>query len=615
MRGCFDAGREGSAGEGAPPFASVEDGEGRFCGSSERMVSPNFLQQAVMSSLRGRVCSRRGGGRRKSLQQRAGESTWTRWPSASWIELFDAFRAVQGVVVEVNRRLRTASRPLHLLCTLALAHHALPGSDSREWQLQPLPGARRTRCPFFPWPDRPLDAVLARWRKYGLDTAQPSDERMFWLDEEEEQGSAAQQGSKRGREDEGADGPCRNRSKQQQEVVRIETGRSTRENGVTQSEAATCSAVATDAPPKTPRARTKSSSSPVAERHKRIGHFFDLPAEETAETAPSRSSDSQSRQAETAQTTPTRPSTPAKSRSRGPRQAQTRTASLSKNFNEDLPDVLSRSAVFPPVAGLFFNHYQPYLVDEPVEADFSSLLSDEFVRFACAVAPPEKWSAKPDRLQDNELAVPGLGRFIGMWQPNKAAIVAAAPLHRSRAYRSITSDLLPKFEAMTVVMQWIWENEEIGLPEVAGMVQTAPLPVYILSALSLSRPCLLAPLITLALPQSVPTHPTPATLASATWPSPTSTRTCATSAPAPSSTPRPSTYLPGSTNPPLALRASRGCGGSFADGMGSERAREGGRSGLKARRRGRGGRGRIWSGGKGRNRKGCEGTFWQRAKL
>ncbi|BGO93245.1 hypothetical protein NBRC10512_000102 [Rhodotorula toruloides] len=303
---------------------------------------------------------------------------------------------------------------------------------------------------------------------------------MFWLDEEEEQGSAAQQGSKRGREDEGADGPCRNRSKQQQEVVRIETGRSTRENGVTQSEAATCSAVATDAPPKTPRARTKSSSSPVAERHKRIGHFFDLPAEETAETAPSRSSDSQSRQAETAQTTPTRPSTPAKSRSRGPRQAQTRTASLSKNFNEDLPDVLSRSAVFPPVAGLFFNHYQPYLVDEPVEADFSSLLSDEFVRFACAVAPPEKWSAKPDRLQDNELAVPGLGRFIGMWQPNKAAIVAAAPLHRSRAYRSITSDLLPKFEAMTVVMQWIWENEEIGLPEVAGMVQTAPLPVYIL---------------------------------------------------------------------------------------------------------------------------------------
>ncbi|GAA6054206.1 hypothetical protein NBRC10513_006390 [Rhodotorula toruloides] len=302
---------------------------------------------------------------------------------------------------------------------------------------------------------------------------------MFWLEEEEEQDSAVQRASKRVREDEGADGPRRNRLKEEEEVLRDETGGSNRANGTTHSDAARRAAIATDAPPKTPRARTKSSS-PVTERHKRIGHFFDLPVDETIESTPSTSSEARSRRTETATTTPALPSTSAKSRSRSPRRARTRTTSLSRGFNEDLPEVLSHSAIFPPVAGLVFKHYQPYLVDEPVEADFSALLSDEFVRFACAVAPPEKWSAKPDRLQNSEMALPGLGRFIGMCQPNKAAIVAAAPLHRSRAYRSITSDLLPKFEAMTAVMRWIWENDEIGLPEVAGMVQTAPLPVYIL---------------------------------------------------------------------------------------------------------------------------------------
>ncbi|BGP33693.1 hypothetical protein JCM10296v2_005497 [Rhodotorula toruloides] len=306
---------------------------------------------------------------------------------------------------------------------------------------------------FSPEPDRPLEAVLARWRKYGLDKAHPSDERMFWLEEEEQESSVVQRGSKRVREDEGTDGPRRNRSNLEEEVVRDETGLSAPKNGMSRSEAVTRAAVATDAPPKTPWARTKSSSSPVVERHKRIGHFFDLPVDETFETVPSTSSDSQSRQTETPKTTPALPSTPETSRSRSPRRARTRTTTLAEGFNEDLPDVLSQSAVFPPVAGLVFNHYQPYLIDEPVEADFSALLSDEFVRFTCAVAPREKWSAKPDRLQNSEIAVPGLGRFIGMWQPNKAAIVAAAPLHRSRAYRSITSDWMPKFEAMSAVMR------------------------------------------------------------------------------------------------------------------------------------------------------------------
>lgn len=110
------------------------------------------------------------------------------------------------------------------------------------------------------------------------------------------------------------------------------------------------------------------------------------------------------------------------------------------------------------------------------------MLSDEFIRFACAVATPTKWSGRPERLSNGGMDVPGLGRFVGSRQPNKAAIVAAAPLHRSRACRSITSDLMPKFEAMAAVMRWIWDDEEIGLPEVAGMVQTAPLPVYKLSA-------------------------------------------------------------------------------------------------------------------------------------
>lgn len=293
-------------------------------------------------------------------------------------------------------------------------------------------------------------------------------------------------GSKRPREDEQADEPRRTRLKQEDEGVRNGVRQSAGEEGSKGLKVSTSITTATNGSPKTPRTRTKSSTSPVAERHKRIGHFFDLADDTAAQGSPSMSSEARGSRPESTSTAPAPSSTPATSRSRSPKRSRTRTASSTTGYNENLPDVLSHSAVFPPLAGLLLKNYSPYLLDEPVEAEFSPVLSDEFIRFACAVATPAKWSGRPERLSNGGLDVSGLGRFVGSRQPNKAAIVAAAPLHRSRAYQSITQDLMPKFEAMAAVMRWIWDDEEIALPEVAGMVQTAPLPVYILSASVLS---------------------------------------------------------------------------------------------------------------------------------
>ncbi|BGP41742.1 hypothetical protein JCM10449v2_005733 [Rhodotorula kratochvilovae] len=127
-----------------------------------------------------------------------------------------------------------------------------------------------------------------------------------------------------------------------------------------------------------------------------------------------------------------------------------------------LPDTFSHSALHPPLSGLRFDYYKPYLVNQPISPAWSSLYCE---------------TTKPDRL----LAVddpPPIVREIRSYEPNKELFRRKAPLHRSTAGNFVSSDVQAKLLAMRDVMRWIWDDDTLDVEEVARMILTAPLARY-----------------------------------------------------------------------------------------------------------------------------------------
>ncbi|GAA5928126.1 hypothetical protein JCM3775_002824 [Rhodotorula graminis] len=144
-----------------------------------------------------------------------------------------------------------------------------------------------------------------------------------------------------------------------------------------------------------------------------------------------------------------------------------------------LPDTFSSSALKPPLSGLRFPYYMPYLVDEPVEPAWSSTYCTAFVEFACTVAPPPRWSTRPGTLV-SEYDAPAIVQEIRTYQPNKALIRDRAPLCTSKAGDTVPFGWHGKLLAMKDVMRWIWDDETLSVEHVAGMILTAPISIHMI---------------------------------------------------------------------------------------------------------------------------------------
>ncbi|GAA5889249.1 hypothetical protein JCM8208_007815 [Rhodotorula glutinis] len=162
------------------------------------------------------------------------------------------------------------------------------------------------------------------------------------------------------------------------------------------------------------------------------------------------------------------------------RSLSSRRRSLSTSSPEfALPETFSSSALKPPLAGLRFPYYMPYLRDEPAEPKWSSSYCATFIQFACSVAHPPRWSSRPERLVAEKDA-PAIVQEIRTYQPYKDLIRRCAPLCTSRAADSTTHEWHTKFLAMRDVMRWIWEDESLELEHVAGMILTAPISIHMI---------------------------------------------------------------------------------------------------------------------------------------
>ena len=146
-----------------------------------------------------------------------------------------------------------------------------------------------------------------------------------------------------------------------------------------------------------------------------------------------------------------------------------------------LPDEFSPGALKPKLSGLRFDYYKPYLLDEPVAPAWSSTFCEAFIAFAMSVAPPPLWSGRPERLRVDDDS-PGILRDIRSREPDAEAFRRRAPLNRSRAAERAAPDLMAKLVAMLDVMRWIWDDDSLELEHVAGMILTAPLAVFMISA-------------------------------------------------------------------------------------------------------------------------------------
>jgi len=179
----------------------------------------------------------------------------------------------------------------------------------------------------------------------------------------------------------------------------------------------------------------------------------------------------------------TRPPAPAAHEQQVEQRTPTRRRRSSTTHDAELalPDWFSPSALRPPLAGLRFNYYRPYLLDEPVEPAWSSIYCSTFIEFACSVAYPPRWSSRPQRLVA-ERDAPAVVQEIRACEPNKARIRERAPLCVSRAVETVTPEWRVKMLAMMDVMRWIWDDKSLSLEHVAGMILTAPISIHMISA-------------------------------------------------------------------------------------------------------------------------------------
>lgn len=103
---------------------------------------------------------------------------------------------------------------------------------------------------------------------------------------------------------------------------------------------------------------------------------------------------------------------------------QRRVPSASDERDDELPDTLSHNALHPSVAGLAFDCYRPYLLEQPISPAWLSVFCEAFIRFAMSIAPPDLWSSRPERLLA-QAEPPHIVRAIGRREPDKAAGPAA----------------------------------------------------------------------------------------------------------------------------------------------------------------------------------------------
>lgn len=103
---------------------------------------------------------------------------------------------------------------------------------------------------------------------------------------------------------------------------------------------------------------------------------------------------------------------------------QRRVPSASDERDDELLDTLSHNALHPSVAGLAFDCYRPYLLEQPISLAWSSVFCEAFIRFAMSIAPPDLWSSRPERLLA-QAEPPHIVRAIGRREPDKAAGPAA----------------------------------------------------------------------------------------------------------------------------------------------------------------------------------------------
>ncbi|GAA6030347.1 hypothetical protein JCM8097_009060 [Rhodosporidiobolus ruineniae] len=146
-------------------------------------------------------------------------------------------------------------------------------------------------------------------------------------------------------------------------------------------------------------------------------------------------------------------------------------------------NALTEDELFPFLKGLSFKHYRPYLLDRPAEPAYSTAFFESFLRFLGTAVPYTTWSTNVDRLLHRHNApLPQLVRQIGMRQPNKDYIRRVFTLRKSDAAipTSFGFKLHSKLEAMGKVLRWVYNDENVGLPEVVDLIQRAPKPLHIL---------------------------------------------------------------------------------------------------------------------------------------
>lgn len=144
-------------------------------------------------------------------------------------------------------------------------------------------------------------------------------------------------------------------------------------------------------------------------------------------------------------------------------------------------EYLSEDLLFPSLARLTLNRYAPFLLNTPIDPSFSASYYEAFVRFLGVSTNPVVWCSQWQRLLHRHFTHELVKQIQGL-QPDKEAIRAVFPTGLGKSKKKFPPHLEGKWDAMAVVMRWLWEYERIGREEVAWLVEFAPLPVHILGS-------------------------------------------------------------------------------------------------------------------------------------
>ncbi|BGP49893.1 hypothetical protein JCM10450v2_005798 [Rhodotorula kratochvilovae] len=133
--------------------------------------------------------------------------------------------------------------------------------------------------------------------------------------------------------------------------------------------------------------------------------------------------------------------------------------------------------LFPDLKPLQFCDYEPYLLHQPVEHQWSSPFYHRIIEFLLFCEPMKNWMSSSAELKVG--AHPTALRITSL-APDKRTIQARFTPRRSDGYAALDEPMRKKFRAMLDVMRWLWDNPALDIDHVADIVRRAPLALHVL---------------------------------------------------------------------------------------------------------------------------------------